>query len=462
MAEVQSPTSSRDTATDTIFALASARGRAGIAVVRISGPRSFAALAAMTGRADFPPRLARLAVLRRPRDGEALDRALVLLFPAPRSYTGEDVVELHLHGGPAVVEAVLESLGRDCGLALAEPGAFTKRAFLAGKLDLTEVEGLADLIAAETEAQRRQAMRQATGALGTLYESWRERLVHALAKLEAAIDFPEEDLPEELVSAARDAVRGLLGDVRRHLDDGHKGERVRDGITVALIGPPNAGKSSLLNRLAGRDAAIVSTEAGTTRDVIEVAMDLGGFPVMLADTAGLREAEGAVEAEGVARAKARAESADLRLAVVDMDEAERDLRVLEPLLAETDLVALNKVDRKGQVERSEIAAAASRARPVHLISAETGEGIDALLESLSDRVKIRFELTEAPSLSRARQRLALEDVRGHLADALEAQGPVELLAEDIRLAARALGRVTGRVDVEDILDTVFADFCIGK
>jgi tRNA modification GTPase len=449
-------------APDTIFALASAQGRAGVAMIRISGPRSFAALAAMTGRADFPPRTAKLATLRRPSDGDALDKALVLLFPGPKSFTGEDVVELHLHGGPAVVQAVLEALGKDCGLAVAEPGAFTRRAFVAGKIDLTEVEGLADLVAAETEAQRRQAMRQANGALGRLYEDWRDRLVRTLAHLEAAIDFPDEDLPPEILDGARDAVKGLLGDVSRHLDDGHRGERVRDGISVALIGPPNAGKSSLLNRLAGRDAAIVSTEAGTTRDVIEVALDLGGFPVMLADTAGLREADGAVEAEGVARAKARAETSDIRLAVIDIDRVEEDLRALEDLLDETDLVALNKADRKGELELSEIVAAASRTRPVHVISATTGQGLDALLETLEARVSTRFDLREAPTLSRARQRLALEDVRGHLASALEAKGPIELFVEDMRLASRALGRVTGRVDVEDILDTVFADFCIGK
>jgi len=302
-------------ATDTIYAPATAAGRAAIAIIRLSGPLSGPALQALAGKLP-PPRVARHLRLSDPASGEGLDDALVLWFPAPHSLTGEDVAELHLHGSRAVVAAVMAALDRQ-GLRLAEPGEFTRRAFQNDKLDLTQAEAVADLAAAETEAQRRQALRQLDGHLGRLYEGWSDRLLRLLAHLEAVIDFPDEELPPE-IEARIAAESGLLAaEIARHLADDHRGERLRDGIHVAIVGPPNAGKSSLLNQLARREAAITSPFPGTTRDVIEVAVDLAGYPVVFADTAGLRESADPIEAEGRRRAVARAQSAELRLFVFD-------------------------------------------------------------------------------------------------------------------------------------------------
>ncbi|MFM2044862.1 MAG: tRNA modification GTPase TrmE [Pseudomonadota bacterium] len=438
--------------TDTIFALASAPGRAGVQVIRISGPGAGAALTRMTSRALPPPRQATLAALRDPRNGEVVDKALVLLFTAPASFTGEEVVELHLHGGRAVLTAIMEVLAH-MGLRPAEPGEFSRRAFENGKLDLTEAEAIADLVDAETAAQRRQALRQMGGALGRLYDDWRLRLTRALAHMEADIDFPEEDLPDGVAPAVRPVLTNLAAELRAHLADDRRGERLRDGIAIAILGAPNAGKSSLLNAIARRDVAIVSAQAGTTRDVIEVALDLHGYPVLLADTAGLREAADAVEGEGIRRALDRAKSADLKLLVFDAtlppDTATMDL-------ADDDaLVVLNKVEL--------VTAVPPRlaGHPVHPVSAATGAGLGPLLEAVAAAVDRRYAPGAAPALTRARHRTALEDCAGHIDRALSAPLP-ELAAEDVRLAVRALGRITGRVDVEDLLDVIFRDFCIGK
>ncbi|TWB22500.1 tRNA modification GTPase trmE [Nitrospirillum amazonense] len=441
--------------TDTIFALASAPGRGGVQVIRLSGPATGTALRALTRRSLPAPRRATLARLH-DQAGEVFDQALVLWFPGPDSFTGEDVVELHLHGGRAVLAAASEALTAQ-GLRLAEPGEFSRRAFEAGKLDLTEAEAIADLVDAETAAQRRQALRQMEGALGQLCEGWRHRLVRALAHLEADIDFPDEDLPHGLAPAVVPVLTGLYQEIGAHLADGHRGERLRDGFSIAILGAPNAGKSSLLNALARRDAAIVSSTAGTTRDVIEVNLDLGGFPVILADTAGLRDAADEIEREGIRRALARAEKADLKLLVLDCstwnigDMAEATLA-----LADGDaLVVLNKRDL------CTYAPAMVAGRTAIAVSATTGEGLADLLAALERIVGDRLMPGAAPSLTRARHRQALEDCRAALARALRADLP-ELAAEDVRLAARALGRITGRVDVEDLLDVIFRDFCIGK
>src|ERR1043165_4339913 len=301
----------------TIFALSSGRPPAAIAVVRVSGPRAADAITALGGKIPEPRR----AALRRLREGDTLlDEALVLWFPGPNTETGEDMVELHLHGGRAVIAAALAALGKLPGFRPAEAGEFTRRAFLNGRLDLTAVEGLADLVFAETEAQRAQAMRQLTGALGGRADAWRSRLIEALALIEARIDFSDQDVPEDLVSPALDVARQLSDEIGKTLADEHRGERLREGLVVAIAGPPNAGKSSLLNRLARREAAIVSPYAGTTRDVIEVHIDLGGYPVTLLDTAGIRESDDPVEQEGVRRAQARAVAADLVLWVVDASD----------------------------------------------------------------------------------------------------------------------------------------------
>jgi tRNA modification GTPase len=445
--------------TETIFAQAtSTAGLAGLAVIRISGPHAGAALSSLSGAPLPAPRFATRAFLRDPESGEPLDDCLVLWFPAPHSYTGEDVAELHIHGGFAVVEGVLAALGASPDFRLAQPGEFTRRAFDNAKMDLTALEGLADLIAAETAAQRHQALRQMKGDLGSLYEGWRERLLQALAHLEATLDFSDEDLPEEIDTAVRRDVAMLCSEIESHLEDGHQGERLRRGVRVAIIGPPNVGKSSLLNLLARRDVAIVSEAAGTTRDVIEVHLDLGGIPVLLADTAGLREGVGGIEEEGVRRAKARAEDADLRLVVFDLQSwpkigAEKGASQWTGLNA---LVVLNKID----LGRPKTSLAINGKRPLE-ISVKTEEGIEVLLKALQKEVSKLCQLTAAPALTRRRHREALENCRVSLVRAAEAQG-ADLVAEDLRLASRALGRVTGRVEVEDVLDVIFQDFCIGK
>ncbi|MBB4264537.1 tRNA uridine-5-carboxymethylaminomethyl(34) synthesis GTPase MnmE [Roseospira visakhapatnamensis] len=439
----------------TLFALSTAPGRAGVAVVRVSGPGAGPALLALTGREALPaPRRATRTVIRDPATGETLDDGLVLWFPGPASFTGDDVVELHGHGGRAVTRAILDALAARPGLAPAEPGAFTRRAFEAGKLDLTAVEGLADLIDAETRAQHRQARRQMDGALARLTEGWRDRLVRLLAHLEATLDFSDEDLPEALLADQASAVESLRAEIDACLADDRRGERLRDGVHVAVLGPPNVGKSSLVNTLARREAAIVSAEAGTTRDVLEVHLDLGGVPVVLADTAGLRETGDLVEREGVRRARARAEAADLRLLLLDGTiDAPLD-ETLATLAADPDtLVIHTKADLWSR-----------RPDGVSLpLSLVTGAGFDAVMTAVAGRVQALAELGAGPPspLTRARHRQALAETREALARAAEAPLP-ELVAEDLRLALRALGRITGRVDVEDLLDVIFGDFCIGK
>jgi tRNA modification GTPase len=434
----------------TIFAPATAPGRAGIAVIRISGPQCKSILRALVAAGGLPaPRQATFAALRDPGTGEVLDRGLVLWFPGPGSFTGEDVVELHCHGGGAVIGAFLTVLGDFDGCRLAEAGEFTRRAFQNGKMDLTQAEGLADLIAAETEAQRRQAQRQMAGELGRIYEGWRADLIGALAHLEADIDFPDEDLPDGMTRRQRPVLARLAGEMSVHLDDNHRGERLRDGCHMVILGAPNVGKSSLLNALARRDAVIVSAQAGTTRDIVEVSLNLGGYPVVLADTAGLRDSDDAVEAEGVRRARARAAQADLKIVLYDCAAtAEPDGDVLA--LADGGVLVASKVDL-------------APAPPAHGlgVSTKTGQGLESLVGKLTHEAARRMSANGPPGLTRARHRQGLTDCRDALNRALEQQDG-EFVAEDVRLAARNLGRITGRVDVDDILDVVFGDFCIGK
>ena len=443
----------------TIFALASGAGRAGVAVIRVSGPEADAVFTALARRTPPDPRVATRVALRDPDSGDPLDDGLAIRFPAPRSYTGEDVVEFHIHGGAAVIAALLDVLGRCPELRLAEPGEFTRRAVLSGRMDLTEAEGLIDLIDAETDAQRRQALRQAGGALRDLYDGWRERLISGLAHLEAAIDFPEEDLPENLVSAHRGEILGLIDEMARHLDDDCRGERLRQGLMIAIIGPPNAGKSSLLNVLARREAAIVSARAGTTRDVVEVSLDLAGFPVLVADTAGLRDATDEIEAEGVRRARRWAGTADLKIAVVAADAVEGgSFPGLAGLIDRETLVVINKTDLAETAWSPDGAPI-----DIYKVSLKTGGGLEAFLSGLAGIVRDRMGQgpAGAPVITRARHRAAVEQCRLALTRSLGAVLP-ELAAEDIRIAVRELGRITGAVDVEDLLDVIFRDFCIGK
>jgi len=441
---------------ETIFALASAPGRAGVAVVRVSGPLAGRALDALAGARPAP----RAAALRRiaASGGAEIDRGLVLWFPGPASFTGEDCAEFHVHGGPAVVAALADALSA-FGLRPAEAGEFTRRAFENDKMDLTEAEGLADLIDAETEGQRAQALAQMTGALRTLYETWRDQLIHVLAALEGEIDFPDEDdVPDHLSETAGAPLDSLIAGLSAHLDDNRRGERVREGFVVALIGAPNAGKSSLLNALARREAAIVTDIPGTTRDIVEVRLVLGGFPVILADTAGLREAADQIEAEGVRRALARAEDADLRLGVVDVSR-ETSPPVVERLRAGDGLV-LNKTDLGGAAEAA-VLAPEGVAR--FELAATTGAGLPALEVWLAETVSARLSRREAPALSRARHRHAVGRSLEHLQAArLRLADAPELAAAEVHLGLRALESLTGRIDVEDVLDRVFSQFCIGK
>jgi tRNA modification GTPase len=436
---------------DTIVALASGAGRAGVAVVRLSGPQAAAALTALTDQPAPEPRRAALRRFHHPTTGELLDQGLALFFAAPASFTGEDVVELHIHGGAAVIAAVFDALVTVPGVRPAEPGEFTRRAFENGKLDLTAAEGLADLVDAETEGQRRQALRQMQGALAALYEGWRASLLEAIALVEAEIDFPDEDLPDGLATRASPIIDTLRADIASHLSDSGRGERVRDGFRIAILGAPNAGKSSLLNALARREAAIVSDIPGTTRDVVEIRLVLAGFPVWVADTAGLRETADAVEAEGVRRALARAEEADLVLWAVDAAEDAGG----QGLFAAAPIGAI-LVHTKADLHPTLITPPGGFA-----VSSTTGEGLAALEAELEARVAAALSQQEAPALTRARHRRLLEACAEELEQAVRAPAP-ELAGERLRRAADALGRLTGRIDVEEVLGAIFSSFCIGK
>lgn len=573
---------------ETIFALSSGAGVAGIAVIRLSGPDTLEALRHLTGRKEFRPRYAHYCTLKDWETGETLDQALVLFFPAPHSFTGEDVAELHIHGGRAVLQSVLKALSRLPGCRPALAGEYSKRAVINGKMDLTQAEGLIDLIHAQTEKQQRQAFRQMRGALQQLYDSWREKLVHDLALMEAYIDFPEEEIPDSVLSQVKENVTHLLSEIQVHLADEGRGERLREGFRIALVGQPNIGKSSLLNRLTGREAAIVSSTAGTTRDVIETYLDIKGYPVILADTAGLHETDEEVEKEGILRAQKQIREADLVLLLQDarnypeIDPTlkqyktektlvvwnKKDLAASLPLsvsqtavlkknkeeeklsfvasseekvtfdntldfentIKESDIISQKKSSRKEERTKfsSEISKNASgQARltfsnrminetepsvvekivsekklsllpgsdnlpsfpegkdeeqssnfspladtvkgtaasfeldnPI-FISAKTGEGCDILWQKLETLLEEKMGLTESPAVTRLRYRLQLEECSQSLQSFLNGT-VLELQAEDLRLAARALGKITGRVEVEELFDIIFKDFCIGK
>jgi tRNA modification GTPase len=439
----------------TIFALSTPPGRSAVAVFRISGRAAGLALDALAHPRPAP-RSAAFRRLHRPENGQMIDEALVLWFPAPASETGEDMAELQVHGGRAVIAAVTAALSALPGLRLAGPGEFARRAFENGKIDLTRAEGIADLVDAETEGQRRQAVRQAGGALARLYDGWRERLIEAQALTESAIDFSDEaDVGDKAGAAARQVIERLVPEMERHLDDNRRGEILREGFRVVIAGPPNVGKSSLLNALARREAAIVSEEAGTTRDVIELAMDLGGLPVVLSDTAGIRETAGQVEREGIRRAIERAKNADLVLWLMDATDP---VPALPPDVAGREVLPVrNKIDLLSQ--------GAPTAWPDGAIalSAVTGAGMRELTEAIEARARMRLGADEAPAITQARHRQQLEACRSALEDYLgSGSDALELRAEDLRRACTALGRITGRVDVEDVLEQIFSRFCIGK
>jgi tRNA modification GTPase len=427
---------------DTIFALASAQGKAGVAVIRLSGPGAHMAAGMLCGT-DLPRRGMSLRVLR-DRLGETLDQALVLTFCAPASFTGEDVAELQVHGSTAGVMSVLDALSEIKGLRLAEPGEFTRRAMENGKLDLAQVEGLADLIDAETDAQRRQAQSLLSGALGALAEGWRRDLIRAAALVEATMDFADEDVPVDVTPEVSGLLASVQSDLEREAGGVVIAERIRAGFEVAIIGAPNVGKSTLLNNLAGRAAAITSEYAGTTRDVIEVRMDLVGLPVTLLDTAGLRATSDVVEGKGVALAKARAESADLRVFLAEDDEE------LDVEMHADDI----RVRPKGDIRQEKEGA----------VSGLTGEGADELVQSIAQVLTKRT--ASAGIATRERHRSAMIQALDGLKEAQKhlEQGPdhYDIAAEEMRRAIRALESLVGRIDVENLLDEIFASFCLGK
>jgi tRNA modification GTPase len=440
---------------ETIFALSSGRPPSAIAIVRVSGPQAGTVLTALAGKLPVP-RMATRALIR-DSNRQPIDDAVVLWFPGPASATGEDLAEFHVHGGRAVLAALFAALGGFDHVRAAEAGEFTRRAFENGKLDLTEAEGLDDLIHADTDRQRRQALRQLKGVLGDKARGWRAQIIEASALIEAGIDFSDEgDVPAELIAPALAKVKALLGEIEEVLAAQAQSERLRDGLVVAIAGPPNVGKSTLINQLARREVAIVSPHAGTTRDVIEVQLDLDGFPVTVIDTAGIRETDDPVEQEGVRRARARAAEADLVLWLADAPAEGIPDGGAAPVWLVRNKIDLGSGGPLADQTRAD-------AVPVFRISARRGEGIPELVSGLVGFAQTYFGLSESGLISRARQRKLLQETVASLLRSLEVVGRgEELAAEELRAAAYSLGRLLGRVDVEDILDVIFREFCVGK
>src|SRR3977135_4169170 len=454
----------------TIFALSSGRPPSAIAIVRVSGPQAGTALT-LRARKVPAPRMAARALLR-DSNQQPIDDAVVLWFPAPASATGEDVAEFHVHGGRAIITSVFAALSGIEDVRPAEPGEFTRRAFENGKLDLTEAEGLDDLIHADTDRQRRQALRHLKGLLGDRARDWRAQIIEASALIEAGIDFSDEDdVPAELIAPALAKIKALLGEIREVLAAEGRSERLRDGLVVAIAGPPNVGKSTLMNQLARREVAIVSPHAGTTRDVIEVQLDLDGYPVTVIDTAGIRDTDDPVEREGVRRARARAAEADLVLWLGDATDEKNFDQGSAPVWVVRKKIDLDAVESDAAVLRLD---AAIPRRPAGVleqgrtsadfaISASRGDGIAELISALVAFAHSYFGSGASGLITRQRQRKMLEPTGGSLRRGLSVieQGE-ELAAEDLRIAARSLGQLLGRVDVEDLLDVIFRDFCIRK
>lgn len=432
---------------DTIYALSSGHGVGGVAVIRISGNQALAVFNQLAGLKEPKNRYAHYVVLK---DGNrVLDHSLALYFKGPNSFTGEDVVELHVHGGRSVILSVLKALSNLPEFRPAEPGEFSRRAVVNGKMDLTEAEGLMDLIHATTEQQQTQALLQMDGALSKLYEDWRAHLIHDMAYLEAFIDFPEEDIPPEKQNEITGHIQELIQKINHHLDDGKRGQKLRDGFQIALIGAPNAGKSSLINALTQKEMAIVSTTAGTTRDVVEAYLDVDGFPVILADTAGLRETSEEIEQEGIRRAVKKATEADLIIHLIDSTQPADASSFLTGIQPDKILTVYNKSDITPISEQT------------LSVSAKTGQGIDVLWNQIKQILSSQMAVCDKAVITRERYRVALNECVVQLTQALN-QTEIELKAENLRLAAKALGRITGRIEADELLDVIFRDFCIGK
>jgi tRNA modification GTPase len=453
----------------TIFALSSGRPPSAIATVRVSGPKARSVLTSLAGKIPAPRMATR--VLLRDASGQPIDDAVVLWFPGPASATGEDVAEFHVHGGRAVLAALFAALSGFGDVRAAEPGEFTRRAFENGKLDLTEAEGLDDLIHADTDRQRRQALRHLKGLLGDRARDWRAQIIAASALIEAGIDFSDEgDVPAELIAPALARIKTLLGEVQEVLAAQGRSERLREGLVIAIAGPPNVGKSTLMNQLARREVAIVSPHAGTTRDVIEVQLDLDGYPVTVIDTAGIRETDDPVEQEGVRRAQARAADADLVLWLVDGQGEENRDKGAAPVWMVRNKIDLDAITSDAEGARADAASSGPAAGgqpgqggPHFAISASRGDGIAELIEALVALAGDYFGSAETSLIGRERQRKLLQETADALQGSIAAMGKgEELAAEELRTAVHCLGRLLGRVDIEDVLDAIFKEFCVGK
>lgn len=432
---------------ETIFALATPQGKSGVAVIRISGKEAANALKEFGIKQLPKPRVATLSSLIA---SSLIDKSLILWFPAPNSFTGEDCAELHIHGSRAVMESIFSVLGGLPNMRMAEAGEFSRRAFENGKMDLTEAEGLADLIDAETKEQQQLALRQMSGELHRLYEGWRSKLIDAMAFIEAYIDFPDENLPPELEANFTDKIKILLAEMQHHLADNERGQRLREGAKMVILGAPNAGKSSLLNYLAKAELAIVSPTAGTTRDAICAHLNIGGYPVNLIDTAGIHPTQNLIEAEGIKRALKHADEADIRLLLIDGETyPNMPAQLLE--YKDNSIVVTTKNDLQ-----------TTSHKPQTTISTKTGEGVGALVEAITEQLKNLMQPSASPMITRLRHRQCVERAAASLAILLESPSPPEIRAELLRTAAHSVASLTGRIDLEDVLDHLFSQFCIGK
>ncbi len=442
--------------THTIYALSTAVGKSGVAVIRVSGPDAQTVLNKMTKIKNAETRKAYFSAIFDPKSKETIDHGLVLFFKSPSSFTGEDVVELQVHGSIAVIEMLLTSLSKLKNFKMAEPGEFSKRAFYNSKMDLTQAEGLADLIDAQTSSQQRVAIRQMEGELKGIYEGWRENLISTLAYLEAYVDFPEEDIPQSLSKQIENNVKQLKKNIKQHLKN-TSGERLRDGFRVVIVGPPNAGKSSLLNSIVKREAAIVSDIAGTTRDAIDVFLDIGGYPVIFTDTAGLRDTKDKIEQIGVKVALSKLKDADLVICLYD--GLKDSVQVFESVLKkqkEKVLLVANKADKMTEKEKKQ-----HQQNGALTISAKQKSGIDSIFSAIKNKIAENINEEAGGIITRSRYRESLEECLEHL-ERFDINSDIELCAEDIRLAARSIGKITGKIEVNDILNKIFGSFCIGK
>ncbi len=435
----------------TIFALATPPGKSGVAVVRISGSNAFLCLDKLIKK-SVNHRKAELRELIDPITNLVIDKAIILTFPGPNSFTGEDVIELHIHGSHAVINIIIKTLSNFTNFRLANPGEFAKRAFLNGKMDLTAAEGLSDLIEAETLVQQQQAMRQMQGQLANIYEDWKNRIIKIMAFIEAYLDFPDEDIPKDIVLEIEEKILRLKTDIAKHLDDKQRGEIIRRGIHVAILGAPNVGKSSLLNYLAKKEVAIVSNIAGTTRDVIEVNLDLSGYQVIIADTAGIRESEDVIEQEGVKRALIKAENSDIKIIMLSAEDPESFKDEILSKQDSSSIILINKIDKKSDFKKIDNAIE---------ISLLNNQSLELFLNEITKLIKEKFSLSQDPVITRERHRYHLNRCLESL-NFFSLEQSLELCAEDLRIAARSLGQIVGNIDVETILDEVFSSFCIGK